>query len=97
MRGRPPRSNRTDTLYPYTTLVRSDPVLSCRPRARNAPGGDLQPFLDWVKEVGRTCEGALQRTMLRNEPCWFLQLGLVLERADNTERLLDVKDRKSVV
>src|SRR3546814_8076968 len=29
--------------------------------------------------------------MLRNEPCWFLQLGLVLERADNTARLLDVK------
>src|SRR3546814_17619696 len=29
--------------------------------------------------------------MLSNEPCWFLQLGLVLERADNTARLLDVK------
>lgn len=69
----------------------NDAWLSFRPRARNARGGDLQPFLDWVKEVGRTFEGALHRTMLRNEPCWFLQLGLVLERADNTARLLDVK------
>src|SRR3546814_10334914 len=69
----------------------SDSWLSFRPRARIARGGDLQPFLDWVKEVGRTFEGALHRTMLRKEPCWFLQLGLVLERADNTARHLDVK------
>src|SRR3546814_2539100 len=27
---RPPRSTRTDTLFPYTTLVRSDPVSETR-------------------------------------------------------------------
>src|SRR3546814_9337041 len=32
----------------------NDAWLSFRPRARNARGGDLQPFLDWVKEVGCT-------------------------------------------
>ena len=65
--------------------------LNFRSRAREAENGDLQPFLDWVKEAGRTFEGAVHRTMLRNEPCWFLRLGAALERADNTARLLDVK------
>src|SRR3546814_5232203 len=32
MRRRPPRSTRTDTLFPYTTLFRS----RCRPRPRHA-------------------------------------------------------------
>src|SRR3546814_8899768 len=30
---RPPRSTRTDTLFPYTTLFRSCPRRWCRPRA----------------------------------------------------------------
>src|SRR3546814_12061879 len=30
MRRRPPRSTRTDTLLPYTTLVRSTPFRPCR-------------------------------------------------------------------
>lgn len=65
--------------------------LGFRARVREAESGDFQPFLDWVKEVGRAFEGAVHRTMLRNEPCWFLRLGGALERADNTARLLDVK------
>src|SRR3546814_3447284 len=36
---RPPRSTRTDTLFPYTTLFRSD--LRRRDRVRLHPGGDL--------------------------------------------------------
>src|SRR3546814_13151712 len=28
MKRRPPRSTRTDTLFPYTTLVRSSPIMS---------------------------------------------------------------------
>jgi uncharacterized alpha-E superfamily protein len=36
-------------------------------------------------------EGAAQRTMLRDDAYWFLQLGAAVERADNTARLLDVK------
>src|SRR3546814_8409167 len=35
---RPPRSTRTDTLFPYTTLFRSDPVL----RQHRAPVRELQ-------------------------------------------------------
>src|SRR3546814_12836164 len=69
----------------------NDAWLSFRPRARNARSRDLQPFLDWVKEVGRTFEGALHRTILRNDPCWLLQLRLVLVRATTPERPLDVQ------
>jgi uncharacterized alpha-E superfamily protein len=36
-------------------------------------------------------DGAAQRTMLRDDAYWFLQLGTAVERADNTARLLDVK------
>src|SRR3546814_5103968 len=41
---RPPRSTRTDTLFPYTTLFRSHPP-ALRPRRRPGafPGGDLPP------------------------------------------------------
>src|SRR3546814_1094702 len=36
---RPPRSTRTDTLFPYTTLFRSDP----RPRVRPSPSRASSP------------------------------------------------------
>jgi uncharacterized alpha-E superfamily protein len=35
--------------------------------------------------------GAAQRTMLRDDAYWFLELGSAIERADTTARLLDVK------
>ncbi|KAF0100788.1 MAG: hypothetical protein FD128_2317, partial [Hyphomonadaceae bacterium] len=53
--------------------------------------GDIGPFVAWIEEVARGFDGALQRTLLRNESFWFLRLGAALERADNTARLLDVK------
>src|SRR3546814_17693018 len=37
---RPPRSTRTDTLFPYTTLFRSIPVVELRHRNRNEPDAD---------------------------------------------------------
>src|SRR3546814_9210856 len=37
MLRRPPRSTRTDTLFPYTTLFRSSDASPCRPQPR---GGD---------------------------------------------------------
>src|SRR3546814_7151465 len=33
---RPPRSTRTDTLFPYTTLFRSPTVMRMKPRSRSA-------------------------------------------------------------
>src|SRR3546814_6465111 len=51
MRRRPPRSTRTDTLFPYTTLFRSNPGPRCRtPEAgrnqgprRPVPSGTRRP------------------------------------------------------
>lgn len=61
-------------------------------RGRSSPGG-TQATLNLVEALRaetRGFEGALAR-MLRNEAYWFLRLGSVIERGDNTARLLDVK------
>lgn len=61
-------------------------------RDRASPGG-VQVTLNLVEAIKaetRGFEGALSR-MLRNEAYWFLRLGSVMERCDNTARLLDVK------
>lgn len=51
----------------------------------------LSPFVDWVKERTTLFRGAAGGTMLRNDAFYFTQLGMFLERADNTARILDVK------
>jgi len=48
-------------------------------------------FLAWVKETSLRVDGSAYRTMLRNDAYWFSRLGVSIERADNTARLLDVK------
>jgi uncharacterized alpha-E superfamily protein len=48
-------------------------------------------FLDWVKSVSLAFDGSAYRTMLRNDAFWFTRLGVAIERADNTARILDVK------
>ena len=61
-------------------------------RNRSSPGG-AQAALNLAEELRaeiRGFEGAVAR-MLRNEAYWFIRLGSVIERADNTARLLDVK------
>lgn len=52
---------------------------------------EMSNFVYWVENVARVYDGALQRTMLRNENFWFVRLGAALERIDNTARLIDVK------
>jgi uncharacterized alpha-E superfamily protein len=54
-------------------------------------GEQLPNFLGWVQERVTLFNGAAHDTMLRNEPWRFVHLGTMLERADNTARLLDVK------
>jgi uncharacterized alpha-E superfamily protein len=61
-------------------------------RGRTSPGG-TQSTLNLIEEVKaetRGFEGALAR-MLRSEAYWFMRLGSMIERGDNTARLLDVK------
>jgi uncharacterized alpha-E superfamily protein len=55
------------------------------------PLSDLNRFITWVKEVSLRVDGSAYRTMLRHDAYWFSRLGVYIERADNTARILDVK------
>jgi uncharacterized alpha-E superfamily protein len=52
---------------------------------------EFSQFLDWAKNASLTFDGSAYRTMLRRDSYWFTRLGLAIERADNTARILDVK------
>jgi uncharacterized alpha-E superfamily protein len=65
-----------------------------RIRAGSATDGDALPgFLDWVRARTLLFNGAAADTMLRDEGWLFVHLGVMLERADNTARLLDAKHK----
>jgi uncharacterized alpha-E superfamily protein len=51
----------------------------------------LNEFLSRVKEACLRFDGSAYRTMLRNDVYFFSRIGVYLERADNTARILDVK------
>jgi uncharacterized alpha-E superfamily protein len=50
---------------------------------------NLPDFLDWMKQRTVLFNGAYADTMLRGEAWRFVRLGTMLERADNTARVLD--------
>lgn len=52
---------------------------------------DLPRVLDAIKRETALIRGAFHGTMLRNEIFDFAQLGIFVERADNTARIVDVK------
>ena len=52
---------------------------------------EIARFLRWVQESSLRFDGSAYRTMLRNDAYWFSRLGVYIERADNTARILDVK------
>jgi uncharacterized alpha-E superfamily protein len=54
-------------------------------------GEALPDFLGWVRDRVTLFNGAAEETMLRTEAWRFVRLGTMLERADNTARLLDVR------
>lgn len=53
--------------------------------------GRLADFLRFVKSTSLAYDGSAYRTMLRNDAYWFSRLGVYIERAEATARLLDVK------
>src|SRR3546814_8064147 len=53
---RPPRSTRTDTLFPYTTLFRSEAECAARAQARQILRGPLPSVPDGATAAVRTCE-----------------------------------------
>src|SRR3546814_9379177 len=56
MRRRPPRSTRTDTLFPYTTLFRSD--ISGRLPGRGGAGAGAPAARRVLRRGDRCCRGA---------------------------------------
>jgi uncharacterized alpha-E superfamily protein len=76
------------TVEGWEAINRAWLVIRDRSRAGNAQSA--LNMVDSLKAEIRGFEGALGR-MLRSEGCWFLHLGQVIERGDNTARLLDVK------
>ncbi|THD44837.1 MAG: alpha-E domain-containing protein [Bradyrhizobium sp.] len=62
-----------------------------RRTGRNLDREALTRFLEYVKKASLDFDGSCYRTMLRNDAYWFNRLGVFVERADNTARLLDVK------
>jgi len=57
----------------------------------NLPERSPGEFFEWVKFRAHLARGVTIGTMLEDEALYFLRLGMHLERADNTARLLDVK------
>jgi uncharacterized alpha-E superfamily protein len=51
----------------------------------------LSRFFELVTKTSLDYDGSVDRTMLRNDAYWFTRVGLYVERADNTARILDVK------
>jgi uncharacterized alpha-E superfamily protein len=48
-------------------------------------------FFEWVKERSHLFRGITFATIRRDEPYYFIRLGTFIERADNTARILSVK------
>ena len=52
---------------------------------------DLQAFSRKIRHTGHFYSGLMQNTMSRDQGFWFAHLGQMLERADKTLRIMDVK------
>ena len=50
-------------------------------------------FFEWVKERGHLFRGVTVGTIRREQPYHFILLGTFVERADNTARILSVKEQ----
>src|SRR3546814_17106265 len=88
---RPPRSTRTDTLFPYTTLFRSgDPVATRRPDADIAPRipprsrrHEIEQLDPLVADRGRQFAPAVGRGIVDHE---YLMHGKALRKSDPDRR-----------
>ena len=52
---------------------------------------EIARILRWEQGSTLRFDGSAYLTMLRNDAYWFSRLGVYIERADNTARILDVK------
>ena len=65
--------------------------------SRRRSGGKMidAQFFDWVKERSHMFRGVSFATIRRDQPYHFIRLGTFIERADNTARILSVKQADS--
>lgn len=68
-----------------TTWLELQRILEARHQA------DPSRLLEWVKHRCHLFRGVLYGTMLKNEAFYFISVGTLLERADNTARILQTK------
>jgi len=54
-------------------------------------GAGIGDFFEWVKMRSSLTRGTTLGTLLQDESYNFIRIGTLLERADNTARILDVK------
>jgi uncharacterized alpha-E superfamily protein len=60
-------------------------------KPRDVRGAKLLEVLEWIKRISHEFRGAFLGTLLRDDGYAFLQAGGLIERADNTARILDMK------
>ena len=63
----------------------------CKALKKPVTSTELPTILALIKQQSALVQGALHGTMLRNHIFDFARLGMLIERADNTARILDVK------
>jgi uncharacterized alpha-E superfamily protein len=73
------------------TWLALEPIKSVRDIEKRG----FREFFDWVKERSHLFRGVTDGTMIQDESYAFVRLGVFLERADNTARLLGVKYRET--
>jgi uncharacterized alpha-E superfamily protein len=69
----------------------NDTWLQLNARRRNGGATIDAQFFDWVKERSHMFRGVSFATIRRDQPYHFIRLGTFIERADNTARILSVK------
>ncbi len=84
------RAMRTALTTPMWEAL-NDTWLKIRDIDEDAVERDLTGYLDWVRERCALVLGAADATHLRNDGHDFFRVGICLERADLTLRLMDVK------
>src|SRR3546814_10105467 len=67
---RPPRSTRTDTLFPYTTLFRSMTSSHSFGRSAETHYADVRKWRTWPETDSRSsCDTHVRTTRTRRRPC----------------------------
>jgi uncharacterized alpha-E superfamily protein len=72
----------------------NDTWLQLAAKRRSGAGPADAAFFEWVKERSHLFRGVSFATIRRDQPYRFIRLGTFMERADNTARILSVKQAR---